>query len=59
FTAVIAYLVLGEHPNGIQIAGSLLILGGVAFLRVYESRRSIQVPITLRTRNTPESTHEE
>ena len=59
FTAVIAYLVLGEHLNGIQIAGSLLILGGVVFLRVYESRRSIQVPITPQTRSTPESTQEE
>jgi drug/metabolite transporter (DMT)-like permease len=59
FTAVIAYLVLGEHLNGIQIAGSLLILGGVVFLRVYESRRSIQVPITPQTRSTPESAQEE
>jgi len=40
FTAVIAYVVLDEHLNGIQIAGSLLILGGVVFLRVYESRHS-------------------
>jgi drug/metabolite transporter (DMT)-like permease len=46
FTAVIAYVVLGEHLNGIQIAGSLLILGGVVFLRVYESRHSSQVLIT-------------
>lgn len=49
FTAVIAYLVLGEHLNGIQIAGSLLILGGVVFLRVYESRRTILVPTTPQT----------
>lgn len=59
FTAVIAYLVLDEHLNGIQIAGSLLILGGIVFLRVYESRRSIQVPITPQTRSTRESTQEE
>jgi drug/metabolite transporter (DMT)-like permease len=39
-TAAIAYLVLGEHLNSIQIAGSLLILGGVLFLRVFESRHS-------------------
>jgi drug/metabolite transporter (DMT)-like permease len=58
-TAVIAYLVLGEHLNGIQIAGSLLILGGVVFLRVYDSRRNNQVPITRQTRSTPESTQEE
>jgi drug/metabolite transporter (DMT)-like permease len=36
FTAVIAYLLLGERLSWIQIAGSLLILGGVVFLRVYE-----------------------
>ena len=55
FTAAIAYLVLGEHLNGIQIAGSLLILGGVVFLRVYESRHSIQVPSTQQPRNALES----
>jgi drug/metabolite transporter (DMT)-like permease len=36
FTAVTAYLIFGEQLNGIQIAGSLLILGGVVFLRLYE-----------------------
>jgi drug/metabolite transporter (DMT)-like permease len=36
FTAVIAYLLLGERLTWIQIYGSLLILGGVVFLRVYE-----------------------
>ncbi|MFA4932570.1 MAG: DMT family transporter [Caldisericia bacterium] len=46
FTAAIAYLVLGEHLNGIQIAGSLLILGGVVFLRLYENQHSIQVSTT-------------
>jgi len=40
FTAAIAYLVLGEHLSSIQIAGSLLILGGVLFLRAFESRNS-------------------
>ncbi|MCX6085545.1 MAG: EamA family transporter [Caldiserica bacterium] len=39
-TAAIAYLVLGEHLSSIQIAGSLLILGGVLFLRVFENRNS-------------------
>jgi drug/metabolite transporter (DMT)-like permease len=43
FTAAIAYLVLRERLNGIQIAGSLLVLGGVLFLRLYESRNSIQI----------------
>jgi drug/metabolite transporter (DMT)-like permease len=36
FTAVIAFLLLGERYSWIQIAGSLLILGGVVFLRIYE-----------------------
>ncbi len=36
FTAVTAYLVFGELLNAIQIAGAVLILGGVAFLRLYE-----------------------
>jgi drug/metabolite transporter (DMT)-like permease len=36
FTAAIAYILLGERLNGAQILGSLLILAGVAFLRVYE-----------------------
>ena len=37
FTTLTAYLLLGERLNGIQIAGSLLILGGVVFLRISES----------------------
>ena len=36
FTAVIAYFLLGERLTWIQIGGSLLILGGVVFLRIYE-----------------------
>ncbi len=36
FTAVIAYLLLGEQMTGIQLAGSLLILGGVAIMRLFE-----------------------
>ncbi len=38
FTALIAYLLLGERLIGIQIAGSLMILAGVILLRVYEGR---------------------
>jgi drug/metabolite transporter (DMT)-like permease len=38
FTAVIAYLLFGEILNGVQLGGSAMILAGVAFLRVYESR---------------------
>ncbi len=36
FTAVIAYFLLGERLTGIQFGGSLLILSGVVFLRLYE-----------------------
>ncbi len=36
FTAIIAYFLLGERFNAIQVAGSLMILGSVVFLRVYE-----------------------
>lgn len=42
FTALIAYFLLGERLNGIQIGGSLLILAGVAFLRIYEGARAGQ-----------------
>ena len=38
FTAVIAYLLLDERLNGIQLAGSLMILVAVVFLRVHEGR---------------------
>jgi drug/metabolite transporter (DMT)-like permease len=36
FTATTAYFLLGERLNGIQIGGSLMILAGVIFLRIYE-----------------------
>lgn len=39
FTAIIAYLLLGERLTGIQIGGAALILLGVFFLRIYEGRR--------------------
>jgi drug/metabolite transporter (DMT)-like permease len=45
FTALIAYLLLGERLNGIQIGGSLMILAGVVFLRVYEGRLAGQGPL--------------
>ncbi|MEW5870977.1 MAG: DMT family transporter [Chloroflexota bacterium] len=38
FTAVIAYFLLGERLGGMQLLGSLMILGGVVFLRIYEGR---------------------
>ncbi|MCL4296473.1 MAG: DMT family transporter [Anaerolineae bacterium] len=36
FTAVIAYFLLGERLTWVQLGGSLLILTGVVFLRLYE-----------------------
>ena len=39
FTAVIAYVLLGERLSGIQLGGSAMIVGGVVFLRIYEGRR--------------------
>jgi drug/metabolite transporter (DMT)-like permease len=38
FTATFAYLLLGERLSSLQLLGGLLILGGVAFLRVSEGR---------------------
>ena len=38
FTAVTAFFILGERMTILQIAGSLLTLGGVVFLRWYEGR---------------------
>jgi len=40
FTAAIAYVLLKERFTFIQISGSLLILTGVVFLKVYEDRLS-------------------
>lgn len=39
FTAVFAFLILGERLTGIQLAGAGLILGGVVVLRLFEGRR--------------------
>jgi drug/metabolite transporter (DMT)-like permease len=36
FTAAIAYFLLGERLTWVQVGGSLMILGGVVFLRIYE-----------------------
>jgi drug/metabolite transporter (DMT)-like permease len=48
FTAITAYLVLGERLSSIQLIGSVLILGGVVFLRIYEGRwgRGVQEAAT-------------
>lgn len=44
FTALIAYLLLGERLTLVQIAGSLLILAGVLLLRLYEGRMARAAP---------------
>jgi len=38
FTTVLAYFLFGERLSGMQLGGSLLILSGVALLRVHEGR---------------------
>ncbi len=38
FTAVIAFFLLGERLTWVQVGGSILVLGGVALLRIYEGR---------------------
>jgi drug/metabolite transporter (DMT)-like permease len=46
FTAIVAYLLLDERLGGTQIAGGLVLLSGVIFLRVYEdglARRSARM----------------
>ena len=42
FTAVIAYFLFGERLNRVQLGGSLLILVGVVFFRVYEGWLAVQ-----------------
>jgi drug/metabolite transporter (DMT)-like permease len=43
FTAVIAYILLGERLNAMQAGGGLVILLGVAFLRIHEARLAGQL----------------
>jgi drug/metabolite transporter (DMT)-like permease len=38
FTATIAYFLLAERLNGVQVGGSLMILAGVVFLRIHDGR---------------------
>ncbi len=40
FTAALAYVLFGERLKIVQLAGSVMILGGVVFLRVFEGRRA-------------------
>jgi drug/metabolite transporter (DMT)-like permease len=44
FTAILAYLAFGERLSGVQIAGSALILSGVALLRLREQREKRTSP---------------
>ncbi|MBI4915063.1 MAG: EamA family transporter [Acidobacteria bacterium] len=39
FTAAIAFLVLDERLSGIQVAGSVMIVGAVLLLRIHEGRQ--------------------
>jgi drug/metabolite transporter (DMT)-like permease len=45
FTATIAYFLLGERLTWVQVGGSLMVLGGVVFLRVYEGWLAGQVQV--------------
>ena len=42
FTTALAYALFGERLTAVQILGSLLIISGVAFLRIYEDRLTNQ-----------------
>jgi len=42
FTVLIAYFLLDERLNAVQVGGSLLILVGVVFLRIHEGRLAVQ-----------------
>jgi drug/metabolite transporter (DMT)-like permease len=50
FTVTIAYLLLDERLSGIQVFGSLMILAGVVFLRIYEGWLSDQTRLGPRKR---------
>jgi drug/metabolite transporter (DMT)-like permease len=57
FTAVIAYLLLGERLTGMQLSGSLRILAGVASLRVYDSWLAGQTQARPKGRNSTATTN--
>ena len=42
FTIITAFILFGERLSPIQVSGSLMILGGVALLRVYEGRLAVR-----------------
>ena len=43
FTAILAYLILGESMNPVQIAGGFLIMTGVVVLRLFGGRKRVQL----------------
>jgi drug/metabolite transporter (DMT)-like permease len=47
FTALSAYLLLGERLSAIQIGGGVMILAGVVFLRIFEGRQAGQISLAL------------
>ena len=49
FTAVIAYFLLGERLDAVQLGGSLLIVVGVLFLRIYEGRAANRTQPAVKT----------
>lgn len=51
FTAVIAYFLLGERLNAVQLGGSVLIVSGVGFLRLYEGWVTVRPRIEKRSVN--------
>ncbi len=53
FTAFFAYVLLGELMNGMQLAGSVLIMSGVVFLRLYEGRLMISRRFRPRRKGVP------
>ena len=56
FTAVIAYFLLHEQLNAIQIGGSALILGGVVFLRLFvNASTSRSSPVSARVQKPPQA----
>jgi drug/metabolite transporter (DMT)-like permease len=44
FTSITAYLLLSERLTAVQICGALLMVSGVAFLRVYEGWQANRTP---------------
>jgi drug/metabolite transporter (DMT)-like permease len=50
FAVLIAWLVLGELPTGVQLLGGALIVAGVALVRIDELRPT-PVPRTLSVRS--------